>query len=108
MATPRKLIGRWRIVEMDEWEELDDLGPPYIEFDRKGQGSFRFMVIEGWMDVRPAEHLGPTGVEFCWEGQQEMDAASGRGWARLSEDGEMVGRIFLFLSDDSSFRAVRE
>jgi hypothetical protein len=37
-----------------------------------------------------------------------MGDASGRGWAHLGEDGEMVGRIFLFLSADSSFRAVRE
>jgi hypothetical protein len=58
---------------MEQWTEVDDLGPPYIEFDSKGQGSFRFLVIEGWMDVRPAEHLGPAGVEFSWQGQQEMD-----------------------------------
>lgn len=108
MKPPRAIVGRWRIVEMEEWDELDDLGPPYIEFDAKGQGGFRFMVIEGWMDVRPAEHLGPTGVEFSWEGQQELDAASGRGWAQVTDEGELVGRIFLYLSDDSSFHAVRE
>jgi hypothetical protein len=108
MTIPRKIVGRWRIVEMEEWDELDVLGPPFIELDAKGLGSFTFMVVEGWMDVRRAEHLGPTGVEFSWEGQQEMDPACGRGWAHLIDDGELVGRIFLHLSDDSSFRAVRE
>jgi hypothetical protein len=108
MKPPRSVVGRWRFVEMDEWDELDDLGPPYIEFDATGQGCFRFMVIEGWMHVRPAAHLGPTGVEFSWEGQQELDAASGRGWAQVTDEGELVGRIYLHLSDESSFRAVRE
>jgi hypothetical protein len=72
MTTPREIVGRWRIVEMEEWDLLDDLGPPFIEFDAKGLGSFTFMVVEGWMDVRRAQHLGPTGVEFTWEGEQEM------------------------------------
>lgn len=108
MTRARNVTGRWRIVEMELWDQIDDLGPPYMEFDTNGQGSFRFLVIEGWMDVRPVGHLGPAGVEFSWDGQNEMDDACGRGWAHLTDEGDLTGRIFLHLGDDSSFRAVRE
>jgi hypothetical protein len=109
--TPKpKIIGRWRIVEMELWDAdaIDLLGPASIEFGRNQQGSFQFIAIEGWMDVRPPDHRGPGGVEFSWEGQNECDRASGRGWAALSDDGSLTGRMFLHLSDDSGFRAVRE
>ena len=107
--TRAKLVGEWRIVDMELWEAdaIDLVGPAFIEFQRDGGGSFRFIAVEGWMDVRPADHLGPTGVEFSWDGEDEMDHASGRGWARLTDEGELMGRIYLHMGDDSSFRAVR-
>jgi hypothetical protein len=49
-----------------------------------------------------------AGVEFSWEGNDESDPASGRGWAVLEEDGSLSGRIFFHLGDDSGFTAVRE
>ena len=108
MTSP--VLGRWRIVEMELWDEdaIDLLGPAHIEFDGNGQGRFQFIAVEGWMDVRPADHLRPNGVEFSWEGRDEMDHACGRGWAVVSDDGELTGRIFFHLGDDSGFRAMRE
>jgi hypothetical protein len=102
-------VGRWRIVEMEVWDidAIDLLGPAYIEFDRNGQGSFQFIAVEGWMDVRPADHGGPHAIEFSWEGRDELDHASGRGWAVVGEDGALTGRIFFHLGDDSTFRALR-
>ncbi len=103
------VVGRWRIVEMEVWdtEAIELLGPAHIEFDRHGQGSFQFVAVVGWMDVRPADHRGAHAVEFSWEGQDELDDASGRGWAVVGEDGALTGRIFFHLGDDSAFRAVR-
>ncbi|MGH9118483.1 MAG: hypothetical protein ACRD0A_11615 [Acidimicrobiales bacterium] len=100
--------GRWRIVEMELWdrEAIDLLGPGFIEFGRDRQGSFRSIAVEGWMDVRSAEREGRPAVEFTWEGTDEGDAASGRGWANLSNEGELTGRIYFHLGDDSGFRAV--
>ena len=31
-AFARAFAGRWRIAEMDQWDELDLLGPPHITF----------------------------------------------------------------------------
>jgi hypothetical protein len=46
-------------------------------------------------------------VEFTWEGSDEGDQVTGRGWAILAEDGTLNGRIFFHLGDDSGFHAVR-
>ena len=45
-------------------------------------------------------------IEFSWEGQGEMDSACGRGWAVI-EEGELRGRIFFHLGDESMFRALK-
>jgi hypothetical protein len=42
-----------------------------------------------------------------WEVNDEGDSACGRGWAMLSSDGSLTGRIFFHMGDDSSFTAVR-
>jgi len=46
-------------------------------------------------------------VEFSWEGNDQCDPASGRGWAVLEKDGSLCGRIFFHLGRDSGFTAVR-
>ena len=102
--------GRWRIVEMELWdrEAIDLLGPGFIELTANGQGSFRFIAVEGWMDVREVERDGSPGIEFSWEGNDEMDPATGRGWATDRPDRSLEGRIYLHMGDDSSFRAEPE
>ena len=56
------------------------------------------------MDGRVEVVDGKDRIEFSWKGQDEMDPASGRGWAVI-ENGELHGRIFIHLGDDSMFRA---
>jgi hypothetical protein len=48
------LIGRWRIEETDVWgrDDLDLVGPAFIEFGRDNTGSFGFVAVRGWMDCR--------------------------------------------------------
>ena len=103
------LTGRWRIVEMDTWdrEDIDLMGPGFIEFGQDGTGQFGFIAVRGWMDCRQGERDGRGCVEFTWEGEDEGDQVSGRGWAGLTEDGSLGGHLFFHLGDDSGFRAVR-
>ena len=49
---------------------------------------------------------GRPGVEFSWQGSDESDDVSGRGWAALNPDGTPEGHIYFHLGDDSAFRAV--
>jgi hypothetical protein len=105
-----KIDGRWRIVEMELWDEeaIDLLGPSFIDIGPRKDGSFRFIAVEGWMDIRRVERDGSLGIEFSWDGSDERDPASGRGWAVLSQDGSLSGRIHIHGGDDSAFRAVRD
>ena len=50
---------------------------------------------------------GRPGVEFSWQGSDEGDDVSGRGWAALNPDGKLEGHIYFHLGDDSAFRAER-
>ncbi len=102
----RKLLTKWRIVDSDLWDRnaLDLVDPAYIEFRPDGTGSFRFIVVEGWLDCRPATLAGRAGVEFSWEGTDECDRVGGRGWAVLDGD-ELQLHIYFHMGDDSGFRA---
>jgi hypothetical protein len=101
------LTGRWRIVEMSGWDRdaIDLVEPGFIEFAGDGRGQFGFIAGRGWLDCRPVEQDGRVGVEFTWEGVDEGDQVSGRGWASLVDGETIEGRVFFHLGDDSSFRA---
>jgi hypothetical protein len=105
MAMP--LIGRWRIVEMSGWdrEAIDLVEPGFIEFAGDRTGQVGFIAVRGWLDCRPAKRDGRPGVEFTWEGVDEGDQVSGRGWASLVDEETIEGHLFFHLGDDSSFRA---
>ncbi len=100
--------GRWRILEMDLWDRdaLDLVEPAFIEFGRDHTGAIGFIAITGWIDWR-RDRAGRPGVEFSWEGTDEGDRVSGRGWAELNGEGVLHGRLYFHLGDDSSFRAER-
>ena len=71
------------LLEMDLWDRdaLDLVAPAFIEF-QDGSGSFGFIAVSGWLDCREVEIDGRTGVEFTWDGADEGDQVSGRGWAK--------------------------
>lgn len=105
---PAVLVGRWRIVEMQVWDTdaIDLMGPAFIDLAAHS-AYLRFIAIEGGLDCRYGEIDGREAVEFSWLGEDEGDAACGRGWARLQADGSLVGRIFIHDGDDSHFTARR-
>lgn len=107
---PQKLVGRWRIQEMDLWDRdaLDLVRPAFIEFGADKTGKFGFIAVESWMDCREATIDDCPGLEFTWDGNDECDRASGRGWAAVQADGSLEGHIYFHMGDDSAFRAQRE
>jgi hypothetical protein len=58
------------------------------------------------MDGPPARTAERPSVDFSWEGQDEGDPVSGRGWVTLRQDGSLSGHIDLHHGDDSGFKAV--
>ena len=100
-------LGEWQIIHMELWNtDLDLLGPPHLTLDHRGHGSLRFLAIEAELDYRSVERQGHPGVEFSFEGHDDGDRISGRGWAVLTSDA-LGGRIFIHQGDDSGFTAVR-
>jgi hypothetical protein len=102
------IAGKWRITEMDLWDQdaIDLLGPAFIEFGNGRSGQFRFIAVDGWMDCVHKERNGWPYVEFTWDGNDECDPASGRGWAKLQKDGSLSGRIYIHHCDNSGFKAI--
>jgi len=110
MARHQSLIeGRWRIVEteMRDPEALDLAVPAYMRFDRGGLGEMELVAISASIDYRVEQRDGACVLEFSWSGFDEMDATSGRAWARIAGD-TMRGKLFIHQGDESTFVARRE
>lgn len=101
--------GRWRIVSMDQWDQdfVDEEEEGYIKFDERGMGSFHFGYVHGNMECQLTTRDGVPAMEWSWDGNDEMDAAQGRGWAVLKND-ELSGMIFFHGGDSSDFVAKKK
>jgi hypothetical protein len=90
--------GRWRVVETPGY----DMAVPgaYILLDEDG-GEFAFDCLTGSIHGT----CEGDAVEFSWQGNDEMDPASGDGWAELRDDGALEGEINLDNGDDIPFIA---
>lgn len=102
------LLGTWRIVGTDLWDvnDLDAMDPAHLTLEPKGHGSLGLLAIEAELDYRVVQRDGLPAIEFSFEGSDEGDRISGRGWAIL--DGERFrGHLFIHQGDDSGFTAAR-
>ena len=92
---------------MEQWDRdfIDLEGRGYITFSKGGNGEFHFGALHGHLDCRVENFADGQHIEFSWEGNDEMDPVTGRGWAVL-KNGELHGRLYFHRGDDSSFRAV--
>jgi len=104
------LTGLWHIILMEPWDEdyIHGEGQAFIEFEENGTGHFQFGYVKGGIDWRQVARDGEPAIEWSGEGQDDMDPAHGRGWAKLKDD-ELHGMIFIHMhmADDSSFEAIR-
>ena len=100
---------RWRIAEMDQWDTdyLDLVEPAHITFSGAANGEIVFGAVNASLDVRYGARDGAACAEFTWQGFDEGDTASGRGWAAFGTAGRLVGHIFIHNGDDSGFVAER-
>src|SRR6476469_6094945 len=75
--------GRWRIVEMDNWDSdfLDLVEEAHLTFLGKSDGDIAFGALKGFLDVRYGARDGSACAEFSWEGHDQNDPSCGRGWA---------------------------
>jgi hypothetical protein len=104
-ASAKAFAGRWRIVGMDVWDNdfLDLVEEAHITFRGVASGEIAFGALSGDLDVRYGSRDGSAIAEFSWQGQNENDEASGRGWAILHPDTGLVGHFHIHKGDDSAF-----
>ncbi len=109
MPQDHPTLGRWRIISMDQWDRasVDAEVEGYFRFDRGEGGEFRFGFVRGEVSCEPTERDGRPAVEWSWEGSDELDPASGRGWARVNPDDTLQGVIHFHGGDRSGFTAER-
>ena len=102
-------LGKWRIIEMEMWDQdfIDLETEGHFLFEKDGLGSFQFGLIRGQIDYRIEKTGRIERLEFSWEGQDENNMASGRGWAVIKND-HLEGRFYFHLGDDSWFSATRQ
>ena len=101
----KAFAGRWRIVEMDNWDSdfLDLVEEAHLTFGGKSDGEIAFGALRGFLDVRYGARDGSACAEFSWERHDENDPVSGRGWAMIGTAGRLVGHFYIHNGDDSDF-----
>ncbi|MGB5561076.1 MAG: hypothetical protein WBN02_02060 [Sedimenticolaceae bacterium] len=108
MKQMKPFAGKWRIAEMEVWDQeyVDMEVPGFVRIGSSGTGRFQFGLVSGDIDGRVEQCGKALRFEFSWFGQDENDLVCGRGWA-VVEDDELQGRIYLHQADDSAFRAIK-
>lgn len=102
-AFAKAFAGRWRIVEMDVWDNdfLDLVEEAHLTFTGAADGEIAFGALKGFLDVRYGARDGAACAEFSWEGHDENDPACGRGWVTIGTAGRLVGHFYIHNGDDS-------
>lgn len=102
-------LGKWRIIEMEMWSQefIDMETEGYFSFERDESGSFQFGLVQGQIDYR-IEKIGEIErLEFSWEGHDEMDEVSGRGWSLIKKD-HIEGRFYFHFGENSWYKAMKD
>src|SRR3954454_20649522 len=70
----KAFAGRWRIVEMDNWDSdfLDLVEEAHLTFEGMSDGEIAFGALKGFLDVRYGPRDGSACAEFSWEGTTRM------------------------------------
>ena len=109
MKTRKAYTGIWRITDMSTWGKdfIDLVAPGHIQLKSDGTGTLAFGAVQADMDCR-IENIGTKErLSFSFEGWDEGDDISGRGWAEISED-KMSGWFGFHMGDDTTFKALRK
>jgi hypothetical protein len=109
-AFAKAFAGRWRIVEMDVWDNdiLDEFEEAHITFKAGSNGEIAFCALNGKLDVHYRSRDGSACAEFSWQGFDDNEPASGRGWAAIGTAGRLVGHFYIHNGDDSGFVGERQ
>ncbi|MEJ2418411.1 MAG: hypothetical protein P8Y45_16070 [Exilibacterium sp.] len=102
----KEILGKWKIIEMEQWDQdyIDLVEPGFIQFDKDDLGDFVFGTVKGAIDYRFSNEPNSK-IEFSWEGDNEDDSVSGRGWVVIERNKEIYGMLYIHCGDESWFKA---
>jgi hypothetical protein len=97
------IVGKWRLIDMAQWDQdfIDLVEPGFISFQKAGHGGMRFGAVNLSLDW---ERNDNGKVEFSFEGFDELDEVSGRGWAKM-RSGRLTGLLRFHQGETSGFTA---
>jgi hypothetical protein len=100
-------VGKWKIVEMDEFDQdIDTEEFGQITFEKGGSGGFHFGCVVASLDWRYDDSIDR--VDFTFEGSDEETEVTGRGWAKIEVKPKLMsGKIVFHLGDESEFKALK-
>jgi hypothetical protein len=103
--TPAKaaLHGHWQIEASSLWddESLHLFGTAYLKIRPNGFGEFVVGALEADIDWHARDDSSPPCVDFSFEGNDDGEPVSGRGWARCTGDA-LQAEIFIHRGDRSA------
>ena len=102
-------VGTWHITAMALWDAsyVNMERQAFVDIRPDDLGSFQFGLVCGELDGYCEGEPPGQRFAFTWDGNDEMDPASGSGWMRLRGDDEVIGLIRIHRGDRSRFRARR-
>ena len=92
--------GMWRVTETPGYDMAG--ARSYMVFGKAG-GEFALDCLTGSIHGT----CDGNSVEFHWTGSDEMEPATGKGWAEVQEDGSLEGEICMHNGDEIPFIARR-
>ncbi len=107
-AHPHDLLaGRWQIqsIKTRDGDFIQATTADYFEFSGTN-GEFHFGNIHGHMHTHPGTRDGQPAFEWTWDGNNDMAAAHGSGWA-VVKGRELHGTLRFPGGVESDFIAVR-
>src|SRR5262245_53071495 len=107
MSNPYRVTRRIIEMELEDQAYIDLLVPGSFALREDNLGEFQFGTVHGEIDYRIEPYQDTERLEFSWEGEDEMDPVSGRGWAIITE-GQLQGRLYFHEGDESGFVAEKE
>jgi hypothetical protein len=99
-------VGKWRIIEMSEWDRdfIDLVAPGHLTIKADGTGTFAFGAFEAEVDCQVEKKGDHERLVFSFEGFDEGDEANGEGWATVQEN-QIEGWFRFHSGDESTFKA---
>ena len=94
---------------MSAWDKeyIDQEIPAYILIEKDLGGDFHFGYVQGEIDGRVVKRRDGSYFEFTFDGSDECDPVSGRGWITAQDENNAQGEIRFYDGDDSTFQLKR-